>query len=213
MKLSEDMLTLYAVTDSSWLNGKTLAYQVEEALSGGATAIQLREKGLSFVPFLQKALELKEICERYSVTFIINDNVEVTQACRADGIHIGQDDLDLARVREALGNDVIIGVSAQTVEQAKRAEAGGADYLGVGAVFSTATKLDADTVPIDVLREICASVSIPTVAIGGISGHNILKLKGTGIKGVAVVSAIFAEPDISGASRRLKKLSLETVNL
>ena len=207
------MLLLYAVTDTAWLNGKTLAYQVEEALKGGVTAVQLREKELGFEPFLQEALELKEICKRYAVPFIINDNAEVAFACGADGIHIGQRDLDLASVRKMLGNDVIIGVSAQTVEQAKKAAAGGADYLGIGTVFPTSTKLDAENVPPEDLRGICSAVSIPTVAIGGISEHNIQKLKGTGARGVAVVSAIFADSDVAGAARRLKKLALETVNL
>jgi thiamine-phosphate pyrophosphorylase len=211
MKLDKDSMLLYAVTDRAWLKGQTLTEQVEACLQGGATFIQLREKELDEDAFLTEAMEIKALCEKFDVPFVINDNIGIAASCNADGVHVGQSDMSAKAARERLGADKIIGVSVQTVSQAIKAELEGADYLGVGAVFSTSTKQDADTVTIGTLSDICKSVSIPVVAIGGISVHNILKLKGTGIAGVAVVSALFAQPDILAAARELLTLSKETV--
>lgn len=199
---SEDLL-VYAVTDRSWLNGESLYSQVEKALKGGATFIQLREKELAEEQFLKEAIEIKELCKMYNVPFVINDNVDIACKMDADGVHVGQSDMDAGNVREKLGPNKIIGVSAQTVEQALLAERCGADYLGVGAVFPTGTKLDAVEVSYETLKAICDAVHIPVVAIGGISGDNIIELKGSGISGVAVVSAIFSSKDIEEATKQL----------
>ena len=211
MKCDKKHMLLYAVTDRTWLNGKNLASQVEEALKGGATCIQLREKDMEEEAFLAEAWEIKALCRKYHVPFIINDNVSVAVKCGADGIHVGQHDMAASNVRALVGDEMILGVSAQTVEQALLAEKNGADYLGVGAVFSTSTKLDADSVSHETVKEICRAVSIPVVAIGGISKHNILQLKGTGVDGVALVSAIFASSDIEKECRGLLALSKEMV--
>lgn len=202
MKFDKKSLALYAVTDSAWLRGQTLREQVEQAIKGGATFVQLREKELCYDSFLVLALEIREVTQRYNVPFVINDNIEIALACGADGVHIGQGDLEAGEARSKMVNK-ILGVSASNVEQAVLAQKNGADYLGVGAVFSTSTKLDADTVSLATLKNICNVVSIPVIAIGGISRYNISELKGTGVAGVAVVSAIFAEEDIPLASRRL----------
>ena len=196
MKCDKKDLLLYAVTDRHWLNGRTLYSQVEEALKGGATFIQLREKELDEEHFLEEAKEIKELCRRYQVPFVINDNVEIALAVDADGVHVGQSDMEAGDVRAKLGPDKIIGVSAQTVEQAVMAEQNGADYLGVGAVFPTGSKADALEVSHDTLKAICKAVKIPVIAIGGISKENILELSGSGICGIAVISAIFAKDDI-----------------
>ncbi|WP_010250976.1 thiamine phosphate synthase [Acetivibrio cellulolyticus] len=211
MKLSKQAMLLYVVTDRAWLGEHTLAEQVEKALKGGATFIQLREKELDYDSFLAEAKEIKVLCERYHIPFVINDNVNVAIACNADGVHIGQSDMEARNVREMLGEGKIIGVSAQTVEQAILAEQHGADYIGVGAVFSTSTKSDADAVSQETLKAICNCVNIPVVAIGGIGAHNILELSGTGIDGVAVISAVFAQPDIRGAAEELLRLSEKMV--
>lgn len=203
MNCDKKDLLLYAVTDRSWLNGKTLGEQVEEAIKGGATFIQLREKQLEQTAFLEEARQLKAICRRYQVPFVINDNVEIAAAVDADGVHVGQSDMEAGNVRANLGPDKIIGVSAQTVEQALLAEARGADYLGVGAVFHTGTKADAGEVSFDTLKAICRAVKIPVIAIGGITRDNVNQLAGSGICGVAVVSAIFAQPDIRNAAAAL----------
>lgn len=205
-------MLLYAVTDRAWLGEQSLAEQVEQTIQGGATFIQLREKNLPYEDFLKEAQQIKKITEAYNVPFVINDNVEVAIACAADGIHIGQDDMDLSTARNMIGGDKILGVSVQTVEQARLAEKGGADYVGVGAVFTTSTKLDATALPLRTLEAICQSVSIPVVAIGGINEKNILQLSGSGIDGVAVVSAIFAKQDIKKASQELLALSKQIVN-
>lgn len=210
MNCAKKDLLLYAVTDRSWLGGETLYSQAEQALKGGATFIQLREKDLDEASFLKEARALKHLCHRYQVPFVINDNVDITLAVDADGVHVGQSDMEAGDVRRKLGPDKIIGVSAQTVEQALLAERRGADYLGVGAVFNTSTKLDAAEVSFDTLKAICEAVSIPVVAIGGISLENVEELKGSGIAGVAVVSAIFAAKDIEEASRNLK-MKLEQI--
>lgn len=202
-QLREQML-LYAVTDRHWLNGRTLYEQVEEALKGGATFIQLREKDLTEEEFLEEAKKIQQLCKKYGVPFIINDNVKLAKEIDADGVHVGQSDMEALDVRAQLGEDKIIGVSARTVEQALLAEKHGADYLGVGAVFQTGTKTDAREVEHSVLKEICTKVDIPVVAIGGITQDNVKELSGSGINGVAVISAIFAQKDIETATAKLK---------
>lgn len=207
----EKDLLLYAVTDRSWLNGRTLYEQVEEALEGGVTFVQLREKNLDEAAFLAEAKEIKKLCAGYHVPFVINDNVEIAAAIDADGVHVGQSDMEAGDVRRKLGPDKIIGVSAQTVEQALKAQAHGADYLGVGAVFPTGSKADAVEVSHDTVRAICQAVDIPVIAIGGITKDNVIELKGTGICGIAVISAIFAQKDIEQAARTLRSRVEETV--
>lgn len=204
MKCAKEWLPLYAVTDRSWLAGRTLYEVAEAALKGGVTCLQLREKELDHESFLQEAISLKKLCDRYQVPLIINDEVEIAIESQAAGVHIGQHDEPAAEVRRCLGPDMLLGVSAQTVEQAVKAERDGADYLGVGAVFPTGTKLDAEDVSYDTLKEICAAVSIPVVAIGGIKRENLGKLSGSGIHGAAVVSAIFAAPEAEAAARALR---------
>lgn len=212
MNCDKKDLLLYAVTDRSWLNGRTLYEQVEEALKGGVTFVQLREKNLDDTAFLQEAKEIKELCARFHVPFVINDNVDIAAEIDADGVHVGQSDMEAGDVRKKLGPDKIIGVSAQTVEQALRAQAHGADYLGVGAVFPTGSKADAVEVSHDTVREICRAVDIPVIAIGGITRENVIELKGTGICGIAVISAIFGQQDIEEAARMLKSRTEETVS-
>jgi len=213
MKCDKKSMLLYAVTDRTWLKEQSLATQVEEALKGGVTFVQLREKKLDYDTFLEEAKRMKALCEKYHVPFVINDNVEIAIASNADGIHIGQSDGNVRDIRAKLGENKIIGVSAQTVEQAIRAQQEGADYLGVGAVFSTSTKLDADFVSYETLKSICDAVNIPVIAIGGISELNILELSGTGIDGIAVVSALFAKSEIKMAAKNLCNLSHNMVNL
>jgi len=211
MKLDKKDLLLYAVTDRSWLGGDTLASAVEKALKGGATIVQLREKELEYGRFLEEAGEIKELCKKYGVPFIINDNVDIALAVDADGVHVGQKDMEAGDARRLIGSERILGVSVQTVEQAILAEKRGADYLGVGAVFPTGSKADAEHVSRETLKEICRAVSIPVVAIGGINRDNILELSGTGICGIAVISAIFASPDIEKAAAELKELVIKMV--
>ena len=205
MNVKREDMALYAVTDRAWLGEETLAQQVEKALRGGATFVQLREKELDKAHFLEEARELKALCAKYHVPFVINDDVDIALAVDADGVHVGQSDMAAGLAREKLGPDKIIGVSCKTVRQALLAKAQGADYLGVGAMFPTGTKTDATEVSFQALKDVCQAVDIPVVAIGGISGANIDKLSGTGIAGVAVVSAIFAKPDIEAAARQLKE--------
>ena len=206
MKLTKDMMRLYAVTDRSWLRGQTLFEQVEQTLIGGATLVQLREKELDEETFLREAVELAKLCHRYGVPLLINDNVEIARRSGADGVHVGQDDMEAASVRSLLGSDMIVGVTAKTVEQALRAQEAGADYLGSGAVFGSATKLNAKPMTKELLGSICHAVSIPVVAIGGINRNNILDLAGTDISGVAVVSGIFAAADIEAECRYLRSI-------
>ena len=210
MKYAKELL-LYAVTDRTWLGDKTLYEQVEQALKGGATFIQLREKNLDNKAFLAEAIEIQRLCKKYHVPFVINDNVEIALEVNADGIHVGQRDMEAGNVRALFGKDKILGVSVQTVEQALLAEQRGADYLGVGAVFHTGSKADADDVSHETLKAICKAVNIPVVAIGGIDKNNILELKGSGICGIAVISAIFAAKDIQGATTELKRLTEQVV--
>lgn len=211
MKCNAEMMRLYAVTDRAWTGRQTLMEQVEAAIRGGATCIQLREKELSEDEFLAEAMEMKKLCARYSVPFIVNDNVEIALKCGADGIHVGQKDMEAGNVRALVGDDMLIGVSAQTVEQALAAGAAGADYLGVGAVFDTTTKLDANSVSHETVRKICAAVSIPVVAIGGINRTNLMELSGSGVDGVALVSAVFAAENIESECRVLRALSEKMV--
>ena len=211
MNCDKNSLLLYAVTDRSCLNGRTLYEQVEDALKGGATFIQLREKKLDKEDFLKEAIEIQALCRQYHVPFVINDDVDIALQMDADGVHVGQSDMEAGDVRAQLGPDKIIGVSAQTVEQAVLAEQRGADYLGVGAVFPTGSKDDADDVSHDTLQAICEAVQIPVIAIGGISKNNVLQLKGRGICGIAVISAIFAQPDIQAATEELKNLTEKMV--
>ena len=211
MKTDKSSMLLYAVTDRTWLKGRSLANAVEEALKAGVTFLQLREKNLDFSSFLELARDIKKIAEKYRVPYVINDNVDIAIACGADGVHVGQEDMDAKEVRKTIGPDKILGVSAQTVEQAVNAENNGADYIGVGSVFPTSTKPDAETVSFETLRNICKAVSIPVVAIGGINKDNAIKLAGTGIDGIAVVSAIFARDDITKAVRELRQVSSRLV--
>ena len=202
-------LQLYAITDRHWLNGRTLAEQVRECLEGGATILQIREKNLPENEFLEEAKEIQALCKEFKIPFIVNDNINIAAEIKADGVHVGQEDMDAKKVRDMLGENAILGVSASTVEEALKAEKDGADYLGVGAVFPTSTKGDADSVTFETLKEICEAVSIPVVSIGGISADNLLKLKGSGIDGVSVISAIFASDDITAATKKLKALTEE----
>ncbi len=206
MNCSREMMRLYAVTDRSWLNGQTLYEQVEQALKGGVTLVQLREKGLGAEQFLQEARQIQQLCRRFGVPLIINDSIEVALAVDADGVHLGQDDANAAQARQLLGKDKIIGVSAHNVQEALQAVQDGADYLGSGAVFGSGTKTNVSTLPMQTLREICNAVPIPVVAIGGITEQNLQQLSGTGISGAAVVSAIFAQENIEEAAIRLRGL-------
>lgn len=207
MKCTEEMMRLYAVTDRAWVGKQSLAEQVAAALQGGVTCVQLREKELDEERFLQEAEEIFSLCKRYRVPFFINDNVALALRCHADGVHVGQDDMDVAAVRRLVGQEMMIGVSVHTVEEARTAAEGGADYLGVGAMFATSTKTDASLVTKETLRAICDAVSIPVVAIGGINKSNLLELAGTGVDGVALVSAIFSAADIAAECRLLYALS------
>ena len=204
LPISEKKLTLYAVTDRKWLkDGQTLAGQVEQAILGGVTVVQLREKHADMEAFLALAREVKAVTDRYQVPLIINDNLEVALAVDAAGIHVGQEDLAADAVRQKIGDKKVLGVSAQTVEQALAAERAGADYLGVGAVFPTSSKADAVEVDFATLQAICRAVQIPVVAIGGITADNMTNLQDSGIVGVAVISAIFGQPDVKAAAQRL----------
>ena len=213
MRVDKSSMLLYAVTDRTWLGSSTLSSQVEESIKAGVTFVQLREKKLDFDAFVAQAKEIKSVTDRYRIPFVINDNIEVALACNADGVHVGQGDLSASAARKKLGEQKILGVSVQTVQQAIAAEQSGADYLGVGAVFSTSTKMDADAVSFETLKKICSAVSIPVVAIGGINKDNILQLSGSGVDGIAVVSAIFAQPDITVATAELHQLAQKMVNI
>lgn len=209
--IKREKLKLYAITDSSWLNGDTLAHQVELAIAGGATIVQLREKNKSKEELKDLALEIKSVCNRYKVPFIVNDDVELAKEIDADGVHVGQDDASVKSARQILGADKIVGATAKTIEQAQIAQEQGADYLGSGAVFGSTTKKDALPMTMELLNEICNSVQIPVVAIGGIDATNISQLKGTDIAGAAVVSGIFAQQNIEKAAEQLSRLLDEIV--
>lgn len=204
-------MLLYAVTDRAWVGTQSLYEQVESALKGGVTCVQLREKDLNEEDFLAEAIEIRALCRQYNVPFFINDNVEIAIKCKADGIHVGQDDMAASSVRQKVGDDMMIGVSVHSVSEALEAVKNGADCLGVGAVFPSSTKTDASLVSKDVLCDICDAVDIPVVAIGGISKSNLSELSGTGVDGVALVSAIFAAKDIESECRLLRSLSEKMV--
>lgn len=216
MKFTKDeirqSMLLYAVTDRMWLKpGETLVDVCREVLEHGATFLQIREKDLSQADFEKEAQELKKLCEAYRVPFVVNDSVEIACAMDADGVHVGQSDIQGRDIRAMIGSDKILGISAGTVEEAVAAEKAGADYIGVGAVFGTSTKKNARNLSMETLREIRASVSIPVVAIGGISDSNLMELAGSGVDGVAVVSAIFAAEHPGQATAYLRKLAVEMV--
>ena len=207
MKLTADMLRLYAVTDRRWLGTMTLAEAVAAAIRGGAGCIQLREKALDPADLLNEAKQILAVCRKYHVPLILNDDPEIALKCGADGVHVGQKDMNPRILRSMLGPEKIVGVSAATVAEAEQAVRDGADYLGSGAVFATGTK--ANTRPVDaaLLWQICDAVPVPVVAIGGITAENAVQLKGTGIAGIAVVSAIFAQPDPEQAAAKLKTIA------
>ena len=207
MKCDKRYMLLYAVTDRAWTGEQTLYEQVEAALKGGVTCVQLREKELDEAAFLQEAKDICALCHRYGVPFIVNDNVDVAIACQADGIHVGQEDMATGEVRRRVGDAMILGVSVHTVEEARRAVWDGADYLGLGAVFPTSTKTDVEQMTNETLRAICDAVDVPVVAIGGINRGNLLKLSGSGVDGVALVSAIFSAEDIEDTCRELRLLA------
>ena len=215
LKLKKDdvkkAMLLYAITDRSLLGNNSLYEQVEDAIKGGATFIQLREKNLSYEKFLEEAKKIKEITDKYGVPFVINDNVEIAKEIDADGVHVGQSDTEAKRAREILGKDKIIGISAGNLKEAIDAEKNGADYIGIGAMFHTDTKRDATSVTFEEAKEITGKVNIPVVAIGGINSENILSLKGTGVDGVAVISAIFSHENIYDATHKLRKLAEELI--
>jgi thiamine-phosphate pyrophosphorylase len=213
MKYDRESLLLYAVTDRYWLKNRTLLDEVESTLRGGTTFLQLREKNLEEEKFLKEAIEIQNLCKKYRVPFVINDNVDIAVTIDADGVHVGQEDMSVDEVRKKLGPNKIIGVSVTTVNQAILAERQGADYLGVGAVFPTESKNDAKNVSFDTLKAICQAISIPVVAIGGITKENIWKLQESGISGVAVISAIFAQNNIEAATKELKGIIEQVITL
>lgn len=223
-------LALYGVTDRWWVKQKLekagvpvtddalregLLADTRAALEGGMTYVQMREKGdpMTEDELLTEALALKALCEEYGVPFVIDDDVELAKKCGADGVHVGQSDMACVEARKALGERKVVGVSAQTVEQAVQAEKDGADYLGVGAVFPTGSKDDADDVSHDTVKAICEAVSIPVIAIGGISKDNVGQLAGLGLDGIAVISAIYAADDLKAATEDLKARTVEALNL
>ena len=233
MKCDKQNMLLYAVTDRAWVGKQTLYEQVESALKGGVTCVQLREKELDDEAFLKEAVEIHALCQRYGVPFFVNDNVDIAIRCHAEGVHVGQEDMAAAQVRARVGEGMMIGVSVHSVEEAREAVKHGADCLGVGAAFATHTKTDinghtgkfiilpvslathtktdVDVLPHETLKAICDAVDIPVVAIGGIHKENILQLKGTGVDGVALVSAIFAADDIETECKELKALSEQII--
>lgn len=205
MKFLKDMLRLYAVTDRAWVGRQTLLEQIGEALQGGATMVQLREKELDRETFLREAVQVRELCHRYHVPLIVNDNVDVALKSGADGVHVGAQDAPVERIRARAGTDFIIGATAKTVEQARLAQESGADYLGVGAVFPSPTKKNAVRITTQQLYAICSNVAIPAVAIGGIDCCNLSQLRGGGMAGIAVVSALFGAEDIRSAAAALRE--------
>ena len=211
MKVNKESLALYAITDRSWLGESSLEEDVEEALRGGATFLQLREKDLSFNEFLSQAKNIKTITDKYNIPFVINDNIEVAIKSNADGVHIGQGDMNAKDARKLIGGRKILGVSAKTVETARLAEENGADYIGVGAMFKTATKKDADVISMETLKAICDTVTIPVVAIGGIDERRALELKGSGVDGICCISAIFKSENIYKATNNLYKIAKQVI--
>lgn len=213
MKCAEEYMRLYAVTDRAWVGGQTLYQQVESALKGGVTCVQLREKELDEDAFLKEAFELHDLCKKYNVPFFINDNVDIAIRCHAEGIHVGQEDMAAAQVRQRVGDEMMIGVSVHSVEEALEAVRHGADCLGVGAAFSTHTKEDVDVLPEGMMKAICDAVDIPVVAIGGVNAATMPRLSELNVDGAAVVSAIFAADDIEAATRELSRIIDETLGI
>ena len=213
MNLTKENTLLYAITDRKWVGRQTLLEQLEDALKGGVTMVQLREKHLDHESFLEEAKAVRALCNRYNVPLLINDNVGIAINCGADGVHVGQDDMSPSMVRQLVGDKMIIGVTAKTVEQALAAQADGADYLGCGALFATSTKSNAKPMSQETFSEICSAVDIPVVAIGGINRQNILELEGLGASGAAMVSAIFAADDIEQECKALKKLASRIIDV
>ena len=211
MRFDRSMLRLYAVTDRAWTGKMTLYEQIEAALSGGVTMVQLREKSMGTAERIQEARRVGELCHRYSVPLIVNDDVDAALAAGADGVHVGIEDATVSSIRKRVGKDFIVGATAKTVEQAQRAQDEGASYLGVGAVFPSPTKKNALRITLAQLREICASVNIPACAIGGITAENMTQLRGGGMAGFAVVSAIFAADDIVAATKELKNRAIDLI--
>ena len=207
MAINKEFLRLYAVTDRAWVGRQTLLEQIEDALRGGVTMVQLREKDLDEAAFVTEAIRVRDLCRRYGVPLIINDNVEVALKSGADGVHVGMEDTPVAELRNRVPVGFLIGATCKTVEQAKAAEQAGADYMGVGAVFPSPTKKNAIRITNARLKEICSSVAIPAVAIGGITRDNAAQLKGGGIAGIAVVSAIFGASDIRAAAEELEEMA------
>ena len=213
MRFDKKYAILYAVTDRAWIGKQNLYEQVESALKGGATCVQLREKNLDEELFLEEAIKIKSLCKKYGIPFLVNDNVDIAIKCEADGVHVGQEDTAVSKVRKLVGDKMIIGVSVQNINDALESIKNGADYLGVGAMFSTSTKLDANVIPFENLKSICNAVNIPVVAIGGIGKNNIMKLAGSGADGVALVSAIFGAKNIEEECRELRRLSEQMIKL
>lgn len=211
MEFNKNMLLLYAVTDQSWIGSQTLYDQIESAIKGGVTLVQLREKKLDEESFIKEAKEIKELCHKYGIPLLINDSVEVALKSGADGVHVGKDDMSVSEIRSKVGKDFIIGATAKTVEQARFAEKAGADYLGVGAVFPSPTKSNAIRITYEQLKEIALSVDIPSVAIGGINLENALEIKDSGVNGIAVVSSLFSSNDIEKAAKDLRALAKEII--
>lgn len=209
LKVESDDMTLYAVTDAAWVGKQTLMEQVKDALDGGITFLQLREKELDHDGFLKEAREMAELSRQYRVPFVVNDEVEIALECGADGVHVGQDDMACRNARKLLGPDKIIGVSVHNVEEALKAQADGADYLGLGAVKATPTKTDAKVVEFEEIQKVCDAVSIPVVAIGGIKKDNLMELQGSHVDGIAVVSAIFGAENIRQETKELRKKAEE----
>jgi thiamine-phosphate pyrophosphorylase len=207
LRLDKNSLKLYAVTDRKWLKGSSLEEEVEKAVKAGVTMVQLREKHMEFDELVNLAKKIGAVVHRYNVPLIINDDIEAALASGADGVHVGQEDICASEARQRIGSSMILGVSARTAEMALEAERCGADYIGAGAVFSTSTKEDAKVMFFDELKRICDSVSIPVVAIGGITEDNIMELSGSGIAGTAVVSAIFAKDDVAASAAKLLALT------
>ena len=203
----KEHLTLYAITDSTWLNGRTLAEVTKESIEGGATIVQYRAKNAVKEDSLSEAKELCALCHSYGVPFIINDDANLAVSCGADGVHVGQDDMDPKEARKIIGSDMILGVSAHDVEEAEKAEQAGADYLGCGAIFGSSTKTNVHAMTPEILKNIAESVKIPIVAIGGITEENLPELKGLGLAGAAVISAIFAADDVKAAAQRLRSIA------
>lgn len=211
MQFNRKQLLLYAVTDRTWVGRQTLFEQVEDALRGGVTMVQLREKRLKLDEFVAEAVKVKELCHSFGVPLIINDSLEVALMCGADGVHVGAEDVSVSEIRKIAGKNFIIGATAKTVEQAVNAQNLGADYLGVGAVFPSSTKTNAVRITKENLKKICSSVLIPVVAIGGITSENVKEIYGGGVSGIAVVSAIFSAENIVETAKELKQKAIEAV--